>query len=334
MKSAGNAADCPVEAIAENLYMVTLPMPFRLGHVHVFALVQDGRVTLFDTGLNSDDSRTSLAEGLAFLGVSLQAIDDVYITHYHADHCGLAGWLQAECGAKIHISEIDNTFLQKNSTSDHFINRIRPFYQKHGLPDRTVEHFAKLREHFKRLSPAFLADRYIRFSEDIICGKRRFRALPAPGHTRGQVCYYFDEEGILLSGDHILPDITPNLSPDLICPDFDVLSGYLDALQAMKEIETTGVYPGHGAPFQNHRARIDEITAHHDERKSLILDAVRESTRTTYQIAQVIFGPDLPEFDQFLALNETYVHLRQLLREGKVGEDDHQTVVRYMAAGR
>jgi glyoxylase-like metal-dependent hydrolase (beta-lactamase superfamily II) len=331
MKSTENSAGCPVEAITDNLYMITLPMPFRLGHVHVFALAQEDRVTLFDTGLNSDESRTSLAEGLAFLGVSLQAIDDVYITHYHADHCGMAGWLQAEYGAKIHISEIDNTFLQKNSTTDHFVNRIRPFYQRHGLPDLTIEHFAKLREHFKRLSPPFIADHYVRFSEDIVCGKRRFRALPAPGHTRGQVCYYFDEEGILLSGDHILPDITPNLSPDLLCPDFYVLSSYLHALKAMQAIEVACVYPGHGAPFPDHRARIDEITVHHDERKSLILDAIREDAKTTYQIAQDIFGLDLPEFDQFLALNETYVHLRQLLREGEIVEEDDRKVARYIA---
>jgi glyoxylase-like metal-dependent hydrolase (beta-lactamase superfamily II) len=331
MKSARDGDYHLIEAIAEDFYMITLPMPFRLGHVHVFAVVNNSHVTLFDTGLNSAESRKSLGDALEFIGVPMQNIDAVYITHYHADHCGMAGWLQAEFSAAIHMSEIDNGFLEKNRAADVFVRLIRPFYRRHGLPDLTIELFRVLREQFKELSPPFLADDRIRSAENLTDGNRSFRAIPAPGHTRGQLCYYFPDEGILLSGDHVLPDITPNLSPDLFFPCFYGLSSYLNALQRLKSFEIAKVYPGHGAPFANYQGRIDEITTHHDERKALILASLEEGSKTTFQVAQAIFGTNLPEFDQFLALNETYVHIEQLLREGRVAEEEHQELILYSA---
>ena len=45
-----------IKEIIRNLYMITLPMPFRLKHVHVYALVHDGKVTLFDTGLDTPET--------------------------------------------------------------------------------------------------------------------------------------------------------------------------------------------------------------------------------------------------------------------------------------
>ena len=330
MKSAGNGDRPLIETIAYDFYMITLPMPFRLGHVHVFAVLHKGHVTLFDTGLNSVESRRSLEDALKSIGVPMQNIDAVYVTHYHADHCGMAGWLQAEFGATIHMSAIDHLFLQKNRTADIFARQIRPFYRRHGLPDKTIELFGVLREQFKELSPPFTADALIHASENLTDGNRPFRSLLAPGHTRGQVCYHFYDEGILLSGDHVLPDITPNLSPDLFHPDFYGLASYLNALQELNKIEIAHVYPGHGTPFANYRARIDEIIAHHDERKSLILESIQEGAKTSFQVAQDIFGTNLPEFDQFLALNETYVHIQQLLREGRIVEQEHGDVIRYL----
>ncbi|MGZ3636038.1 MAG: hypothetical protein ACXWMO_11885, partial [Syntrophales bacterium] len=73
-----------------------------------------------------------------------------------------------------------------------------------------------------------------------------------------------------------------------------------------------------GDPFPNLKARVEEIRGHHRERKSLVLESVKGGPKTTYQVSLDIFGRDLPEFDQFLAVNETYAHLIELVEEGLI----------------
>jgi hypothetical protein len=78
------------------------------------------------------------------------------------------------------------------------------------------------------------------------------------------------------------------------------------------------VYPAHGDPFPDLGKRVDEIKEHHAERTQLIVEAIRGEEKTAFEVSGDIFGTDLPEFDQFLALNETYVHLVELMDNGVV----------------
>jgi hypothetical protein len=81
------------------------------------------------------------------------------------------------------------------------------------------------------------------------------------------------------------------------------------------------VYPAHGRPFTNFLERIAEIKDHHRERKGLIFASVRKGRKSTCEVSIDIFGKDLPDFDQYLALNETYVHLVELIEEGLVQQE-------------
>ena len=107
MRAARRANRPLIEKIAENFYMITLPMPFRLKHVHVFALVHDGSVSLFDTGMNTPETFSTLEKSLNSVGKSIRDIDQIFITHFHTDHCGIAGRIQEISGAAIAMSGID-----------------------------------------------------------------------------------------------------------------------------------------------------------------------------------------------------------------------------------
>ena len=96
-----------IEKIAENFYMITLPMPFRLKHVHMFAVVHDGSVSLFDTGMNTPETFSMLEESLKSIGRGIRDVDRIFITHFHTDHCGIAGRIQEISGAAIAMSEMD-----------------------------------------------------------------------------------------------------------------------------------------------------------------------------------------------------------------------------------
>jgi glyoxylase-like metal-dependent hydrolase (beta-lactamase superfamily II) len=299
-----------IQQIADSLYMITLPMPFRLEHVHVFVLIHDGSLALFDTGMNTPDTFSKLEEALERIGKSVHDIDRIFLTHYHTDHCGMAGRLKEISGASIHMSRIGSTIIEIQKNEELVINRIKDFYISHGLSEKAIDTLITFFRGFRKVTVPFKADVLLDPPHVINLGSSVIEVLPTPGHTRGHVSYYFPKEGLLLSGDHVLPEITPNLSPDL---------------------PVVKVYPAHGDPFSNLKGRVEEIREHHRERKGLAFDSIKKGPKTSFQASLDIFGHDLPEFDRFLAINETYVHLLELQKEGAIKEEKRGRFLLYSA---
>ena len=320
-----------IEEISRNLFMITLPMPFRLKHVHVFVLAHDDRITLFDTGLNTPETVSILEESLKAIQKTVRDIDRIFITHHHLDHCGMAGRIKAISGAEIHVSEVSREVLSVRADEAELVRHIKDFCLLHGLPERTTDFVINLFLAFKTAGSPFQSDRCFQADSRQVVGDTEFQAIATPGHTRDHVSYYFPKEAVLLSGDHVLPEITPNLSPDLFSPDFRPLRSFLDSLSRIQTLPARKVYPAHGDPFSNLAERIEEIKSHHEIRKGLAFESVRRGPRTTFEVSGDIFGDNLPEFDRFLALNETYVHLVELVHEGAIKEKTHKNKILFNA---
>ena len=320
-----------VEKIADNFYMITLPMPFRLKHVHIFALVHNGKVALFDTGVNTPEAFSKLEGSLKSIGKTIRDIDRIFITHFHTDHCGIAGRIKDISGASIYMSEIDTQRIHSDQESGIDINQIKMFYRRQGLTEKSIDALVELLIFFRKATIPFRVDTCLVDYERRTVGDREFEVIPVPGHTSGQVCFFFRKEGILLSGDHILPHITPNLSPDPYNPDFRPLKSFLDSLTKVENLPVVKVYPSHGEPFPNLKARVEEMNEHHQERKNLVFDSVKGGQKTSFQVSLDIFGENLPEFDQFLAVNETYSHLIELREEGLIKEVNTEKLLVYAA---
>jgi glyoxylase-like metal-dependent hydrolase (beta-lactamase superfamily II) len=233
----------------------------------------------------------------------------------------MAGRIKEISGAAIFMSAADHEFIRFAEDQDRLIGILHAFYLRHSLGHEALALLGSIFRSFSKMIGTFELDRILHPGEIHTIGGRACEVIAAPGHSRGQVCFFFRKEGILLAGDHILPDITPNLSPDLFETDFRPLQSFLSSLTQMQELPVTGVYPAHGRPFTNFVERIVEIKEHHHERKGLTLASVRSGRKTTFEVSTDIFGKDLPEFDQYLALNETYVHLVELIVEGLVQEE-------------
>ena len=319
------------EKIAENFYKITLPMPFRLQHVHVFAIVHGDKVALFDTGVNTHEAFTKLEGSLKSIGKSIRHIDRIYITHFHTDHCGIAGRIKDISGASIYMSEIDTLRIHRDQDTGLDVSKLTAFYRQQGLDNNFISALVELLDYFRKSTIPFRIDEHFADFERQTVGDKDFEVIPVPGHTSGQVCFFFRKEGILLSGDHVLPHITPNLSPDPYNPGFRPLKSFLDSLQTVEFLPVAKVYPSHGEPFENLRARVEEIREHHQERKNLVFDSVRGGPKTTYQVSLDIFGINLPEFDQFLAVNEAFAHLIELEEEGLIRHDKTEPCVLYTA---
>ncbi|NPU85361.1 MAG: MBL fold metallo-hydrolase [Syntrophaceae bacterium] len=320
-----------MQEIADRFYRITLPMPFRLQHVHIYALLHEGRVTLFDTGMNSPEAFAKLERSLSDLGCSVRDVERIFISHHHTDHLGMAGRIRRESGAEILFSEASRLYIRENANQERLALVLRDFYAVHGLPEKALAIMSKLLVHFRNSQVPFDPESCPALQENHAVYGRPFRVYQTPGHTRGHVVFFFPEEGLLLSGDHVLPDITPNLSPDLFDRDFRVLRSFLASLREISTLPVQRIWPAHGEPFNDLQKRVAEILLHHEERKSLVLASVRKGRRQAVAVSADLFGPDLPDFDQFLALNETYVHLVELVDEGLVAEDEEGDRLFYLA---
>jgi glyoxylase-like metal-dependent hydrolase (beta-lactamase superfamily II) len=317
-----------IQEIASGLYRISIPLSV-LDFVHTYALVEGARVVLVDTAPNSPEIKAQYGKALAAVGKSLKDVDRILITHSHVDHCGLAGVIKDLSGARIHMTEIEYEALRQQQQRKRL---MAAFAMRHGLDDKAVRNLELMLELFAAATAPFSPDHFLTDREVLTAGGKKIVVYAVPGHTRGQVCFHLPEEEILLSGDHVLPHITPNLSPDLVDPSFSPLESYLRSLDRIGGLKVKTVWPSHGEPFGDLEGRVEEIKAHHEQRKCLIGEALLGRPKSLVEISEQIFGGSLDDFSRVLALNETYVHLQQLEREGTATAFEHKGSILYKRA--
>ena len=307
-----------IRTMAEGIVMMTLPMPFRLKHVNIFAFPEEDGFTLIDTGPNLPGVMPALETSLAEIGLQVEDCRRILITHYHMDHCGLAGIIAGRSGASIFLSEIEDQTIRNFSRGEDRILRLRGFALEHGLDGSTMDMVARAFSSFRTATSPFCAAGIIADADRFTLGGREVEAIATPGHSRGHISFYLPSERFLIAGDHILPHITPNLSPDLTDPAFRPLESFLASLARVEGLPVGMVCPAHGRPFADLKGRIAAMREHHRERSGLALRALAEGPRSGNEVSRFIFGEILSPFDRLLALSEAYVHLIQLEQEALI----------------
>ncbi len=157
----------------------------------------------------------------------------------------------------------------------------------------------------------------------LVLAGREFHVHHTPGHTMDHFCLHDPEEGVFISGDHVLPTITPHISG--LSPGQDPLKYFFYALDRVGEITgVKGVLPAHGHPFNDLHGRAEAIKRHHRERLGRLKEIAREigGPGTVQDFSEQLFkrrswGP--------MAEAETYAHLEhlRLLGEAKSFQETH-----------
>ncbi len=146
------------------------------------------------------------------------------------------------------------------------IHGMIPWARSLGVPEPELEGFFEIaslgRDFFPRgLEP----DIVLQGETNPVGDSGRLQAILTPGHSPGHICVYDRENKLFFSGDHILVEITPHISPSQLTSQ-DQLEQYLEALRKVRPMTVDLVLPAHERPFSHFRRRIDEILAHHDHR--------------------------------------------------------------------
>jgi glyoxylase-like metal-dependent hydrolase (beta-lactamase superfamily II) len=165
--------------------------------------------------------------------------------------------------------------------------------------------------------------------DEIEVGDFRLRCIETPGHSPAHMCLYDEDKKLFFSGDHVLLDITPNITwwPFLE----NSLKSYLESLDKVRDLEVNLVLPGHRRLWKDLRARVDEIKRHHDVRLKEAFNAL-DRPKTAWEVAPSITWDlkyerweDVHVVQKWFAVGETVAHLEYLLKQGalqkEIGDD-------------
>nr|WP_184404139.1 MBL fold metallo-hydrolase [Geomicrobium halophilum] len=294
-----------------------LNLPFRLNHVNVFYAEGDKGLTVIDAGLHNEETVAAWDPILKDKNV-----DRILVTHYHPDHFGYVGKMQERTGANVYMTETDAR-AGEHAWTPEFLDEMREYYNLAGIPDASADEMRKNTEDFiPRVTPLPDILHYFQEGEKVRIGNYEYEILFTPGHSDGLVVFYNREKNVLLSTDHLLPKITPNISY-WFHGNPNPLKSFLQSLEKIRKLDVEHVIPSHGQPFTDANARIQEIHDHHMERLETLHGFLGEP-RTVYELCQRLFPKQLSVHETRFAIGETLAHLEYLRHKGDCMRDtDH-----------
>ena len=313
----------PIE-IVPGIYQLQLPVPFEVGKVvaqtNVYLIRGNAGWLLVDTGWDSPQTLDAFHEGIKQLGVNYDDICKIVVTHYHPDHFGLAGKLQRLSGGELALHEKDKPFIEPmGPEAEYTVQEMRRWLTRNGTPE------AELPDIFLVMVDVGYPDIFFSGGEKLITGFFDFTVVWTPGHSPGHICLYERERKLLISGDNVLDEISPEIgsAPFL---ESNPLGDYLKSLQRIRKLDVELTLPAHGSPFTHFHKRIDELVQHHRERLGIILGSLDDGPKKVYDVASRV--PWIPQrggigwekldiLNRRMALWETWAHLRLLEEEGK-----------------
>jgi glyoxylase-like metal-dependent hydrolase (beta-lactamase superfamily II) len=321
------------------IHWIQLPITMEqsdLEYINVYLIEGSQGYLLVDSGWNTDESFTTLHNYLVKNGIGFQDIKQILVTHVHPDHYGMAGRIKKLSGATIAMHHIEKDFIEPRYVKmEPLLHQTDRLLVANGVPEKEMVGLRDATLGLVNFIVPTLPDKTLHDGETITTGTFTFRVIWTPGHSSRHICLYEPDKKVLLSGDHILPKITPNigLHPQSI---ENPLGRYIKSLQEIRKLDIELTLPGHDKPFKNLKPRIDEILRHHDLRNQEILGTIENKAKTAYKIAQEIsWGDgnrwhDLPPFHKRMAVFETLAHLEMMAADSRVNKLPGKGIIYYV----
>ena len=354
-----------VTEVAPGVLRAQLPIDMPgLGHVNCYVLEDERGAAIVDPGLADSVSRRALKSRLAAAGIPLRRVHTVIVTHSHPDHFGAAGWVRHETGADVVTHRRFRLMWDPSEPPDVDVEDVAAGFDPNGDGHGHVDVDAVLAElalrsqprmpwdpapwggsgmtiPFRRRARLRLSARFPRLlrlpvpsvrlddAGPIRLARRDWVAMHTPGHTEDHLCLFDPADGVMLSGDHVLPTITPHIGG--FGPYRDPLACFFDSLDkvAVHGPDTSICLPAHGHPFTNLTVRVDAIKRHHRERLDTLRSAFEGIGRpaSVSELSGHLFSA---RAQGAMADSETFAHLEHLRLAGEVARTDAPTGYTYV----
>lgn len=320
------------EQLAGDLWRLEIPLegsPLKTLNSY---LIRGERSLLIDTGFRWDSCRAACEAQLEELKVDRDRLD-IFVTHLHSDHVGLAPEL-IRPGCRVYIGETDGPRVADYMDGAHW-RALYARYVQDGFSREETERLFASNPAQTAAPAAWIPYQYLPDGAELRYGGHRLRCIWTPGHTPGHLCLYEPETRWLFTGDHVLFHISPNICRWENMP--DALGSYLESLERVRDLPVDLLLPAHRRETGVLRDRADQLTAHHLARIEDAWETVREEPGLTgYDIAGRMrwrirsrSWADYPLEQKFFAVGEALAHLDYLEVRGRVVRREERGKFRY-----
>jgi glyoxylase-like metal-dependent hydrolase (beta-lactamase superfamily II) len=288
------------EPVADGVIRIHAPLPLPdPDHINCYLLEVDGDQVLVDTGMRGSEG--AIDDALARFGVR---VDRVLLTHGHPDHWGLAR--RYADTALAHPDIRAQMVYAEDRRSPVGVLGVPPGTDVEGEAIEYLIGYTALTCGAPHITPILDGDRI-----------GDWEVLVTPGHAPGHVCLYRRSDRVLIAGDHLLPEVTPNIHLTTEMP--DAVADYLGALRRVASLDVRLVLPSHGEPFTDAAARAAELIYHHERRLARLEELLcDDGPADTARLAHALFKDAGTPAHRLLAEMETYAHLEHLRLRGRV----------------
>jgi len=318
-----------------DIYKIYVPLPNNpLKNLNCYVVKTPEKNLIIDTGFNMKECYEALMGGLKELDINM-ANTEMFLTHLHSDHVGLAGSIMPSNG-KIYMSSVDYNYFVTTIKGDDW-NIIEDIFVSEGFPQDSI---TVLRE--TNPARAYAPDQIfnaitVEDGEKICIGDYEFTCVFTPGHTPGHMCLYLEAKKLMFLGDHVLFDITPNITFWNYVD--NSLLNYIESLKKIQNFKIDTALPAHRKNEMDFYVRVTEILNHHQIRLDECLHIVKQSPGLhAYDIGGKMQWSmrgrnwdEFPMHQKWFAVGETIAHLDYLRAENKIYKEKKNGINLYYA---